>query len=131
MKLSQACPCGLNTYQACCGIYHSGQALAPNAEKLMRSRYSAYVLKNESYLLKTWQKDQRPAAPLFEPSDKTQWLELIVKNFNESSDKKSATVEFIAVYKLNGKAYRLHEISRFIIEDGQWVYVDGSFPDIK
>ena len=97
----------------------------------MRSRYSAYVLKNEAYLLKTWHKDQCPPPPLFDTTEQTQWLELKIKKFHEHSHKQSATVEFIAIYKINGKAHRLHEISNFVKEDGQWLYVDGYFPEIK
>ncbi len=127
----QQCPCSSKPYQQCCGIYHSGEAFAPNAELLMRSRYSAYVLENEAYLLKTWHKEQRPPPPLFEDVNQTQWLELQVKNFQEHNNQLSATVEFVAIYKINGKAHRLHEMSHFVKEDGQWFYVDGHFPDIK
>ena len=56
---------------------------------------------------------------------------LTVKQFNEASDHLSATVEFVAIYKINGKAHRLHEISAFVFEDKQWLYVDGQFPKIK
>ena len=131
MNVLSNCPCGLASYSQCCGRYHDGEMLAPDAEKLMRSRYSAFVLKNQDYLLKTWHKDYRPQEALFDGEDKTQWLELKVKAFSEAFDKKSATVEFIAIYKISGKAYHLHEISRFVYEDAQWLYVNGSFPEIK
>lgn len=124
------CPCGNNSYNECCGLYHSGKRLAPNAEKLMRSRYSAYVLKDEAYLLQTWHKDHQPFEPLFDAQDKTQWMGLKIKSFHEHNPT-SATVEFIAIYKINGKAHRIHEISNFVIENDQWVYVDGTFPEIK
>ena len=96
----------------------------------MRSRYSAYVLQLEDYLLKTWHQSTRPTEALFD-DQKTQWLELKVKSFTESTDQQSATVEFVAIYKINGKAHRLHEISRFVREGDQWFYVDGQFPEIK
>lgn len=124
------CPCQNIQYVNCCGVYHSGQKKAENAEKLMRSRYSAYVLELEDYLLKTWHDSTRPSEALFD-GQKTQWLELKVKSFTESTDQQSATVEFMAVYKINGKAHRLHEISRFVREGDQWFYVDGQFPEIK
>jgi SEC-C motif-containing protein len=54
-----------------------------------------------------------------------------VKQFSEASDHLSATVEFVAIYKINGKAHRLHEISSFVCEGKQWLYVDGQFPKIK
>jgi SEC-C motif-containing protein len=124
------CPCGKGLYKTCCGRFHEGSALASNAEELMRSRYSAFVLKNESYLLSTWHPSTRPQEPLFN-EDPTQWMGLTVKHFNEASDQLSATVEFVAIYKINGKAHRLHEISDFVYEDKQWQYVDGQFPKIK
>jgi len=97
---------------------------------LMRSRYSAFVLKNEVYLLSTWHPSTRPQESLFN-QDPTQWMGLTVKQFNEASDRLSATVEFVAIYKINGKAHRLHEISSFVFEGKQWLYVDGQFPKIK
>jgi SEC-C motif-containing protein len=35
-------------------------------------------------------------------------------------------MEFVARYKVGGRAQRLHEISRFVREAGQWLYVDGA-----
>ena len=48
-----------------------------------------------------------------------QWLRLKIVHSNHS------TVEFIATYRINGKAHKLHEKSRFVQENGQWFYVDG------
>lgn len=119
------CPCGAPDYAACCGRYHGGTP-APDAEALMRSRYSAYVLKLEPYLLSTWHPSTRPAA-LDLAADDAKWLGLEVKNhLPETPDR--ATVEFVARYKIGGRAHRLHEISRFMREDGHWYYVDGEFP---
>ena len=120
------CPCGAANYAACCGRYHNGTA-APDAAALMRSRYSAYVLKLSAYLLATWHPSTRPAA-LDLASDNTKWLGLEVKKHLTESEN-SATVEFIARYKISGRAHRLHEISRFVREDGRWLYVDGEFPE--
>jgi len=120
------CPCGATDYAACCCRYHGGVA-APDAAALMRSRYSAYVLKLEAYLLATWHPGTRPAA-LDLAADNARWLGLEVKKHDaESADR--ATVEFVARYKTGGRAHRLHEISRFVREEGRWFYVDGEFPD--
>ena len=119
-----SCPCDGGDYAACCGRYHNGIP-APDAEILMRSRYSAYVLKLEAYLLATWHVSTRPVE-LELAADKTKWLGLEVKRYlYESADR--ATVEFVARYKVGGRAGRLHEISRFVREDGKWFYVDGEF----
>jgi len=124
--VSSPCPCGGNDYAACCGRFHHGSP-APDAELLMRSRYSAYVLKLETYLLATWHPSTRPAT-LKLATDPARWLGLEVKRHNtESPD--MATVEFVARYKIGGRAGRLHEISRFVREQGGWLYVDGTFPD--
>lgn len=118
------CPCGSADYAACCGSYHSGIP-APDAETLMRSRYSAYVLKLQAYLLATWHPGTRPAA-LDLAADHTKWLGLAVKGHPPESAGR-ATVEFVALYKTGGRAARLHEVSRFVREDGRWFYVDGEF----
>jgi SEC-C motif-containing protein len=90
----------------------------------MRSRYSAYVLGLEGYLLETWHPDYRPANLGLADELPAKWLELEIKR-HEASDESSAIVEFVAKYKLGGKAYRLHEISRFSRLDGRWLYLDG------
>ncbi|TBR13741.1 MAG: hypothetical protein EPO43_09815 [Rugosibacter sp.] len=110
----------------CCGRFHAGSA-APDAESLMRSRYTAYVLNNEAYLLATWHASTQPTAlnlttqSIAQPS--TQWLGLEVKTQDATGD--SASVEFVIRYRINGRAVRLHEISRFVREEGCWYYVDG------
>ncbi len=118
---SHLCPCTDVEYAACCGRYHAGTP-APDAESLMRSRYSAYVLKLEPYLLATWHESTRPAT-LDLAADQTKWIGLTVKH--HSSAQNHATVEFIARYKINGRACRMHEISRFVCEEGRWYYLDG------
>ena len=119
------CPCGGKDYATCCGRFHGGIP-APDAESLMRSRYSAYVLKLEGYLLETWHPSTRPAA-LDLAADNAKWLGLEVKQFIPESAER-ATVEFVARYKIGGRAHRLHETSRFVREDGRWFYLDGEFP---
>lgn len=129
MSLADACPCGhARPYTACCGRFHAGplHLQAPDAEALMRSRYSAFVRDHQGYLLATWHPRTRPAqlAP-GEPGLK--WLGLAVKR-HAQVDGTHATVEFIARSKLGGRAHRLHEVSRFVLEGGRWFYVDGE-PD--
>jgi SEC-C motif-containing protein len=120
------CPCGSGAlYQDCCEPYHLSLA-APSAEKLMRSRYSAYVLGLEEYLLDTWHPSTRPQY-LNLANDRTKWLGLEVKRFEPNDE--SAIVEFIARYKTNDKAEKLHETSRFKRIAQRWFYVDGEFED--
>lgn len=90
--------------------YHQGQP-ALTALALMRSRYSAYALKLEAYVLSTWHPSTRPAE-LDLQEDYARWLGLTILAQRELTDT-TAMVEFIARYKINGRAHRLHEISRF------------------
>lgn len=121
-----ACPCGTGVlYDACCGRWHAGplQFQAPTAEALMRSRYSAFVRGLGDYLQATWHASTRPAdAPVFEPG--VRWLGLDVKRHTVTGED-SAEVEFVARSKFGGRAHRLHEVSRFVREDGRWYYLDG------
>jgi SEC-C motif domain protein len=120
-----ACPCGKGKYASCCEQFHIGQALAPTAEALMRSRYSAYALGLSEYVLYTWHSTTRPARlDLQQELTQGRWLGLAVNQHSPQGDK--AEVEFVARYKPKlGPASRLHERSRFVRENGQWFYVDG------
>jgi SEC-C motif domain protein len=118
------CPCGGKSYASCCGIIHQ-QRNAADAKTLMRSRYSAYVLKLEDYLLATWHPRTRPAQ-LALAADETVWLGLQIKTFLPLSAS-SASVEFVARYQLAGRVHRLHERSRFACENGAWFYLEGEF----
>jgi SEC-C motif domain protein len=126
------CPCGradakgrVAPFERCCGRYigHWGDAPAPDAHSLMRSRYSAFVLRHEPYLLATWHASTRPPDVQFDAAAK--WLGLDVRDHREV-DAGHAEVEFVARYRSGGRAVRLHERSRFVREaDGRWYYVDG------
>jgi len=91
----------------------------------MRSRYTAYTLLNEDYLLATWHVSKRPATLNLADGLQAKWMGLEVRR-HEQKDNDHALVEFVAKYKVNGRAHRLHEVSRFIREAGQWFYVDGN-----
>ena len=125
------CPCGGapgTRYADCCGRFHGAASplhlQAPNAEALMRSRYSAYVLELGAYLQATQHAATRTSeAPQFEPG--LRWLGLDVKR-HVVVDEAHAIVEFTARSKLGGRAHRLHETSRFERVDGRWFYVDGN-----
>ena len=140
--IAAICPCRTPAaaalpYAACCGRYHAGplHLLAPTAEALMRSRYSAFVFELGGYLLATWHPSTRPA--VIEPNPiGLKWLGLEVRR-HALQDADHATVEFIALSKLGGRARRLHETSRFIRqnvrenthenmhEKCRWFYLDG------
>ena len=128
-----ACPCGRAdargrplAYGACCGRYLDGgpaEAVpAPDAESLMRSRYTAFVCERADHLLATWHPDHRPAALDFEPG--ARWLGLQVRAHRVTGPD-AAEVEFVARHRVAGRAVRLHERSRFVRLAGRWFYVDG------
>lgn len=91
----------------------------------MRSRYAAYVLKLDDYLLASWHTSTRPSE-LNLAADDSKWLALEVRA-HILQDETHATVEFVARYRIAGRGHRLHELSRFVCEDGRWFYVDGEF----
>ena len=131
MSASAACPCGRvdakkrpAAYADCCGRFvdHFSTAPAPDAEHLMRSRYSAFVLERADYLLATWHSTTRPAS--LDLDEATKWLGLEVRE-HKPTGADTAEVEFVARYRVQGRAVRLHERSRFVREDGRWYYVDG------
>jgi SEC-C motif-containing protein len=90
----------------------------------MRSRYSAFVLGKAAYLLATWHPDTRPGRLDLDEGPVPKWLGLRVKR-HEALGPDEARVEFVARYKIDGRAFRLHETSRFTRRDGRWYYVDG------
>lgn len=123
---ASGCDCGApHPYEDCCGRFHSGplHLQAPDAEALMRSRYSAFVRDLSDYLLATWHTSTRPASIEPNPAG-LRWLGLDLKK-HQVHDAIHATVEFVARSKLGGRAHRLHEVSRFVCEGGRWFYVDG------
>ncbi|MDO9484163.1 MAG: YchJ family metal-binding protein [Hydrogenophaga sp.] len=127
--MTLACPCGrvdargkACTFPACCGRFLDHDTPAPDAEHLMRSRYSAFVLGRVDYLAASWHASSRPADLALEPGVK--WLGLAVKN-HRAIDAEHAEVEFVARSRVAGRGQRLHENSRFVREGGRWWYVDG------
>jgi SEC-C motif-containing protein len=124
------CPCGINNlqYAQCCGRFIDGVQLPHTAAELMRSRYTAYTLCNDVYLRATWHPSTCPKVERI-TEDGVKWLGLEIKNHAASDDE--ASVEFVARYRIDGRAQRLHETSRFLREDGRWLYLDGRFQERK
>ena len=127
--MSDVCPCGRLdakgrpvAYLGCCEPYLTGAANAPDAQALMRSRYSAFVRGEAAYLLDTWHASTRPGA--LELDGSVRWLGLEVRGYRLTGDD-SAEVEFVARYRVGGRAVRQHELSRFVHEGMRWYYLDG------
>jgi SEC-C motif-containing protein len=133
-EATEPCPCGGKRFGDCCGRFldPSREWLPASAEELMRSRYSAYALRDEGWLQRTWHSSTRPQGAVTE--DGLTWLGLEVRRSVEPALGDAtglAVVEFVARYRADGRGHRLHEISRFKREDGEWRYLDGSFPEKK
>jgi SEC-C motif-containing protein len=123
------CPCGRVdarrqplAWAACCGRYLDHATPAPDAESLMRSRYSAFVRERADYLLASWHASTRPL--LLELDGAAKWLGLEIRAHRVLDDT-HAEVEFVARWREAGRAVRLHERSRFVREAGRWYYMDG------
>lgn len=123
------CPCGLPAkYAECCGRLHRGEAQATTAEQLMRSRYSAFAVRDEAYLLRSWDPATRPADVDFDPGMRWERLEVLAAT-GGGPFHTEGTVEFRAHYRSGGAAGVLREHSRFRREAGEWVYLDGEIGD--
>ena len=121
-----SCPCGSGlTLTDCCGRFLSGREQAATAEQLMRSRYTAFVLCDTTYLARTWHPDTRPEN--IDAGD-VKWLGLQVKQVNAGGiGDDTGSVVFVARYKVDGRGHRLHEVSQFSRLDGRWFYLHGDF----
>jgi SEC-C motif-containing protein len=91
----------------------------------MRSRYSAFALGLDAYLLVSWNPLTRPET--LDLDDGTVWRKLqIVDTVAGGPNDKTGVVEFRASYRdRDGSAGLLHERSNFSRVGGCWVYVNG------
>lgn len=129
-----SCPCGSVSYDACCRRYHDGQA-APDAERLMRSRYSAFVLHHIDYIIDTTLPKQQPFLRVDEITawaKQTQWQRLEVLSHSPKIGKRHAQVHFRA-YFLDGITERCHdERSAFVciktMDTWRWYFLDPTVP---
>lgn len=119
------CACGSGlTRGECCGPILCGAETAETAQALMRSRYSAFMESNSAYLLESWHPDSRPDRLELNPEQR--WLGMKVLSCEGGSElDDEGMVEFVARYKIAGRGYRLHELSRFVRTSNGWLYVDG------
>lgn len=123
------CYCGSQKfYEDCCYPFLSGESKPAIPEQLMRSRYSAFCIKDIDYLISTHHRSKRQLNEreiLTQTIHETQWLGLkILKTDKSQISQGVGYVEFVAFYKSTGEG-QLHENSKFIFENGQWYYLDG------
>ena len=118
------CPCGSGAELGrCCGPIVAGEKAAPTAERLMRSRFTAFALQDEAHLLRSWHRSTRPVSVDFVPGQRWTQLEVLATVAGELLDREGE-VEFRAHFERRGRPGVLHELSRFVRdEDGRWVYL--------
>ncbi|MBV1779332.1 SEC-C domain-containing protein [Paeniglutamicibacter sp. ABSL32-1] len=132
MEKDTRCPCNSGeTYESCCGRYHRGFA-DPNAPAwpgtavaLMRSRFSAFALGLDEFLLATWHPETRPDE--LELDEAIVWgaLDIIRTEAGGPFDTRGV-VEFEAHYRLLNQSGSQREVSQFVREAGRWYYVDAA-----
>lgn len=128
--MSKPCPCQSGrTYSECCGPIHEGTTPAETAEALMRSRYSAYVLKRVDYIKESLWPKYQPGFDVVGTTDfahSVLWtgLQILAKEHGTASDKQG-TVTFEARYLRNGQPEMISEKSLFKKKAGRWYYVEA------
>ncbi|SCE87272.1 SEC-C motif-containing protein [Micromonospora matsumotoense] len=121
----RSCPCGTGLpYDDCCGPLHRGDGAAPTAEALMRSRFSAFAVGDPGYLLRSWHSRTRPSRLRLDPAQRWTRLEIVDRTRGGLLDS-TGTVAFRAHYRDAGQPGIVDEHSRFVREDGSWVYLDA------
>lgn len=122
----KSCYCGSDQpFSKCCNPIIKGIVNANSAEKLMRSRYSAYVVGATDYLIATTHVSERQ---LLSKKEIEQWAKTNVWQKLEIVKADTFSVEFKAYFRdRSGKNQVHHEKSTFVFEDGKWLYVDGIF----
>lgn len=126
------CPCGGlpagTTYDDCCGRFHTGAADAPTAEALMRSRYAAFAVGDEGYLLRTWHPRTRPESLRLDPGHLWTGLEILATTAGGVGET-NGSVLYRARSRGRGGPDSMTELSRFQRRAGRWVYVDGDITE--
>jgi SEC-C motif-containing protein len=117
-------------YRACCRPFIEGEQLPKTPEQLMRSRYSAYVVKNASYIFNTYALASQKSQSIQEIADWAKdsiWLSLEIVNTKLLTlpEQSHPSVEFTAIYLVGKNLCKMTEKSRFIREQNQWRYLDG------
>ena len=90
----------------------------------MRSRYSAYAVRDDDHVFRTWHPRTRPEDVSTSPDLRWQGLDVLAVE-RGGPDDDEGTVEFVARWITGGQRGAMHERSRFERRAGRWFYVDG------
>lgn len=119
------CPCTSgDIMDSCCGPILSGAIAAPTAERLMRSRFTAFATGDFAHLLRSWHPSTRPADLQLDPE--TRWMRLDVLGTEAGGPfDTDGIVSFEAFFREEGARGSIRERSRFVREQRVWTYLDG------
>ena len=128
--MSRLCPCtSKHSFDSCCAPFLSGQKVPETAEQLMRSRFTAYAMQRPQYLMDTTVEAEREKLDLDELARYCHAVKCIslkiLKTEGGGAQDETGTVLFHASLQINGRRMLHRELSRFVRENGRWVYVDG------
>jgi SEC-C motif-containing protein len=123
--MTEICPCCSNLiYAKCCEPYHLNMMVPATPEKLMRSRYSAYVMHLVAYLMQTTHPLVRY---LYDEKEIENWAKANTWLKLEICVAQKDKVEFKAQYQNGLNTTIHHEISTFKKDNGVWYYLKGIF----
>lgn len=114
-------------FTECCAPIIQGTAAAPTAERLMRSRFTAFTIGDADYLLRSWHPTTRPRSLDVDPE--LRWFRLdILGRLKGGLLDTEGTVEFVAHYRSPGGSGEQRENSRFLRHNGAWHYLAAVCP---
>lgn len=122
----ERCPCGSALdLDVCCGPILAGRSAA-TPEALMRSRYSAFVLRQLDHIDHTNAPEIRAdfnRAEAERTVAEVEWQGLEILSSSGTGD--AGTVEFYIRFRRDGQELGQHELAQFRRDDGKWFYVSG------
>jgi SEC-C motif-containing protein len=156
-----ACPCGSGlVYGDCCGPIHSGttttNTIVPSPLSVLRARYTAFCWRNIGYIMasthsscRDYRQDKVAWAKSLDKNgmfDSFRFIQLVIvsssdeeeevdesNNENDDQQQREAFIEFQVTLqsKESGQETQVAERSRFLRQDGQWLYAGGDVRSLE
>lgn len=124
------CPCcSGKPFKSCCEPFLKDEKKPETAEHLMRSRYTAFVLKDMEYIANTQAENAADGFDLEEAkksANHAKWCGLSIIDPGKKNGSDKDEVEFCARYIAGDQLHLLHERSQFKKINGQWFYTSGT-----
>jgi len=120
---TDSCPCGSGEiFGGCCAPILNGELSAPNAERLMRSRFTAHAVHDFPYLHRTFAETRDTPYVEDEYGNDIEWTKLVVHAHETDIRPGVSRVDFSAYFSEEGRDGVLHEKSEFERSDGEWIF---------